>query len=311
MSRRDGQAASGQATHVRLRSLLLLLVVVVLLAMVMLTAGGRSLGAGSVSVAVPRSLGSLLFAAFTALLVISLALGVVIVYALRPSLRRKKDDDPEWVTVRPPFSWIERLLAALVPVLLAAVIVVAVVLVVHAHSGAGANVVVGPRAGAPVASPVGAQAPPVSVGSSWGLVGLAAGGLAVAGGVIALLVLRRRVAAEADGVSAEEQARDALVGRAAALSLDDVRREHDPRRAVLAAYARMEGLFAEDGLARPSSKTPSEYLADVLRASSAPPAALHDLTLLFEEARFSPHEMSGGDRDRAISALVRISEALT
>jgi hypothetical protein len=144
---------------------------------------------------------------------------------------------------------------------------------------------------------------------SWGIVGFAAGGVLVVGAAAALLIFRSKRSRPGPTPGAADL--DVVVGRAAELSLEDLRRERDPRRAILAAYARMEGLFAGAGLQRRRTATPSEYLADILHASSAPPGALLDLTLLFEEARFSSHEMSETDRDEAISALVQISGALS
>ena len=131
----------------------------------------------------------------------------------------------------------------------------------------------------------------------------------MAGSAAALLILRSRRPKTAPTLRGADL--DVVVGRAAELSLEDLRRVRDPRRAILAAYARMEDLFALAGLRRRRTDTPSEYLAAILHASSAPPGALLDLTLLFEEARFSSHEMSAADRDEAILALVQISEALT
>jgi len=64
------------------------------------------------------------------------------------------------------------------------------------------------------------------------------------------------------------------------------------------------------GLARSASETSTEYLSRVLHASSAPRSALLELTLLFEEARFSSHELSAADKDDAVDALVEIDEAL-
>ena len=47
--------------------------------------------------------------------------------------------------------------------------------------------------------------------------------------------------------------------------LDGLRRERNPRRAVIAAYAAMEGLMARDGLPRDVHEAPMEYLGRVTR----------------------------------------------
>ena len=47
-------------------------------------------------------------------------------------------------------------------------------------------------------------------------------------------------------------------------TLDDLENKRDPRRAVIATYARMEDVLAEHGLGRRPAETPYEYLARVL-----------------------------------------------
>ena len=97
---------------------------------------------------------------------------------------------------------------------------------------------------------------PVAVVGGIVLIGLGAG---------AWILIRRRTPKKVlwDGVDA-----DALI---AALddSLDDLRDEPDARRAVIAAYARMEGALAYEGLARRKAEAPREYLARTLPALGA------------------------------------------
>ena len=47
------------------------------------------------------------------------------------------------------------------------------------------------------------------------------------------------------------------------VAIDDLEAEPDARRAVIAAYARMEGALARHGLQRRPSQTPLEYLRQV------------------------------------------------
>ena len=73
-------------------------------------------------------------------------------------------------------------------------------------------------------------------------------------------------------------------------SLDDLRSERDPRRAVIAAYARMEQTLARAGLPRSVGEAPLEYLGGVLRELLRTSAeAVSRLTALLERAKFSPH----------------------
>lgn len=87
------------------------------------------------------------------------------------------------------------------------------------------------------------------------------------------------------------------------LALDDLRSEHDIRRAIIAAYARMEKVLAQRGMRRRGSETAFEYLQRVLQDVRVTPAAAQGLTQLFEEAKFSRHNLGEDRRARAISAL--------
>lgn len=89
-------------------------------------------------------------------------------------------------------------------------------------------------------------------------------------------------------------------------ALDDLGDERDPRRAVIAAYARMEDVLAEHGLGRRPAETPYEYLARVLTDLRASERSARRLTELFERAKFSTHEVSERMRLDAIGCLTRL-----
>ena len=61
-------------------------------------------------------------------------------------------------------------------------------------------------------------------------------------------------------------------------SLDDLRAEPDPRRAVIAAYARLERVLAGHRLPRRPAEAPLEYLARMLDDLSVRPEAARRLT---------------------------------
>jgi hypothetical protein len=86
-------------------------------------------------------------------------------------------------------------------------------------------------------------------------------------------------------------------------SLDDLRAEPDPRRAVIAAYARLERVLASHGLPRRTAEAPLEYLARMLAGLSVSPPAARRLTDLFERAKFSQHAVGPEMKDQAIGAL--------
>jgi hypothetical protein len=93
-------------------------------------------------------------------------------------------------------------------------------------------------------------------------------------------------------------------------SLDDLRTEPDLRKAIIAAYARMERALAAAGLPRRASEAPVEYLERALLALDASGDAVRHLTELFEWAKFSQHEPEPSMRDEAIAALVAVRDEL-
>ena len=93
-------------------------------------------------------------------------------------------------------------------------------------------------------------------------------------------------------------------------TLDDLEREPDPRRAVIAAWARMERGLAAAGLPRHPAEAPFEYASRVLEAALARPSSVHRLTGLFERAKFSHHPVGLADREEAIAALRTVRREL-
>lgn len=127
------------------------------------------------------------------------------------------------------------------------------------------------------------------------------GGLVLLGGV-AILVLRRRESLPPD---TRETVESALV-RVVELTIEDLRSEPDPRRAVVAAYASMERALDAHGLPRRPADAPLEYLARILRELRVRESAVGALTRLFEYAKFSRHEIGTEMKDEAIAALVAV-----
>jgi hypothetical protein len=131
--------------------------------------------------------------------------------------------------------------------------------------------------------------------------------LALAGGTVVLLLASRgaRRAPRLPSVRREE-----LVSLALDESLDDLRNDPDIRRAIIAAYARMEAVLAGVGLPRHPSEAPFEYMERALQSLDASAGAAQRLTALFEWAKFSQHEPGPEMRDDAIAALVAIRDEL-
>jgi hypothetical protein len=107
-----------------------------------------------------------------------------------------------------------------------------------------------------------------------------------------------------------EAALAAALDQVLADTLEDLRAERDPRRAVIRTYARMEQTFAAYGVARDESEAPLEYLERVLDLLSVSVFSVRRLTQLFSRAKFSPHDVDAGMKEQAIEALVGLRAEL-
>jgi len=130
-------------------------------------------------------------------------------------------------------------------------------------------------------------------------------GLVVAG-VVAYIVAERR-AHRARGPSDDLAEQLALVLDD---TLDDLRAEADPRRAIIAAYARLERVLAANGVPRRASETSDEYLPRVLDDLELDSGAVERLTALFTRAKFSQHDVDTAMKEEAIGALEQIRDEL-
>jgi uncharacterized protein DUF4129 len=93
-------------------------------------------------------------------------------------------------------------------------------------------------------------------------------------------------------------------------SLDDLRADPDLRRAIIAAYARMEKALAAAGIPRHAAEAPLEYVERALLGLDTSAGAVRRLTDLFEWARFSHHEPEPAMRDDAVDALSAVRDEL-
>ncbi|HEU5207147.1 MAG TPA: DUF4129 domain-containing protein [Gaiellaceae bacterium] len=130
-------------------------------------------------------------------------------------------------------------------------------------------------------------------------------------GLVAAAVIAHLVSSRRSGHARNPQAE--LVEELAAAvddALDGLRAEADPRRAVIAAYARLERVLAANGVTRLPSETPDEYLVRVLGALELTPDAIGRLTALFTRAKFSHHDVDFTMKESAIGALERVRDEL-
>jgi hypothetical protein len=137
----------------------------------------------------------------------------------------------------------------------------------------------------------------------WGELFVILGLLLVAGAILAVWLRSREEPEE------PETAPEVL---AAALdeSLDDLRNDPDLRRAIIAAYARMEAALGAAGIPRDPAEAPLESVERALLSLDTSAGSVRTLTDLFEWARFSDHEPEPSMRDDAIDALVAVRDEL-
>lgn len=126
--------------------------------------------------------------------------------------------------------------------------------------------------------------------------------LVVGGAALAPAVRRRRAETGADAAAA--------LARVVDEALDDLWNERDPRRAVIAAYARMERVLGAHGSPRRSFEAPLEYLSRILLELDVRASSILALTELFERAKFSPHDIDRSMKEEAIVALMSIRDDL-
>lgn len=131
-------------------------------------------------------------------------------------------------------------------------------------------------------------------------------------GTAALVLVRARLRGRSAPTTDDELLRELAV--LLDETLDDLRAEPDPRRAVIAAYARMEAALAAYGLPRRAFEAPLEYLDRLAtEMQDSLPSARHlvfELTHLFERAKFSPHEIDREMKDEAIQSLSSLRDEL-
>ena len=130
--------------------------------------------------------------------------------------------------------------------------------------------------------------------------------MAIGAGAIAVLFVRNRRRRRPSRMRATALALSEVLQD----TLDDLRAERDARRAVIAAYARMERTLAASGIPRAPSEAPLEYLSRILLELRVRAAAVFELTDLFERAKFSRHAIDGSMKEDAIQALVSIRDDL-
>lgn len=84
-----------------------------------------------------------------------------------------------------------------------------------------------------------------------------------------------------------------------------------PRNAIVQCWLRLEHDVASVGLTRNPADTSVEFTERVLSSYAVDSAAIHELSALYREARFSEHALDESARAAAVDALERLHQALT
>jgi len=124
--------------------------------------------------------------------------------------------------------------------------------------------------------------------------------------VCAAVVWKRMKGADWD----REAELSAALDEVLADTLDDLRAEQDPRRAVIRAFARMEKTFAAHDVQRDPSETPREYVERALDRLGVSSFSVRQLTNLYERAKFSRLEIDETMKTDAIDALAGLRAEL-
>jgi hypothetical protein len=143
---------------------------------------------------------------------------------------------------------------------------------------------------------------PASV--DWLVVGLVFGSALLGFAILAAVLVRPR------GRSLPELQARKMLESMLDETLEDLHRERDPRRAVIAAYARMERSLSAYGLPRRPWEAPLEYLGRVIAELTGSATAARRLTRLFERAKFSEHSIDAAMKEDAIDAVGAVRDEL-
>ncbi len=85
--------------------------------------------------------------------------------------------------------------------------------------------------------------------------------------------------------------------------------EGRPGDAIVACWIQLERTAIDAGIPSDPGETPSQYVERVVSVRSIDRGPISDLADLYREARFSAHDLTDSDRDRAAVALQSISDA--
>ncbi|MBS3781330.1 MAG: DUF4129 domain-containing protein [Candidatus Thermoplasmatota archaeon] len=93
-------------------------------------------------------------------------------------------------------------------------------------------------------------------------------------------------------------------------AITDIDEGEDIRSTIMKSYHEMSRLLEDEGAKNDDSMTPREFKAEIIQKIPAAENLVSDITFLFEEARYSPHELEERDKKQVIQQLEELKGEL-
>lgn len=120
--------------------------------------------------------------------------------------------------------------------------------------------------------------------------------------VAGVIIVQSLIRAREEAASLEKEGREEVV-KAIRESVFELESSLSCREAIIRCYKRFCELLESRGLSMPDHQTAREFREMAARFLRLPEEPLEGLTGLFEEARYSSHEMTSQDREEALKHL--------
>ncbi len=93
-------------------------------------------------------------------------------------------------------------------------------------------------------------------------------------------------------------------------AISEIGKGKDVREAIIEYYNEMTRLLEERGAKIQDSMTPREFKEEIIKEIPSAKDFISSITFLFEEARYSPHELKEKDREEVLNQLEALEDEL-
>lgn len=93
-------------------------------------------------------------------------------------------------------------------------------------------------------------------------------------------------------------------------AIDELHDGENVRSTIIRCYKEMSNILEKSGAQNKDFKTPREFKDETIQKLPFQEDVISDITYLFEEARYSPHQLGENERDRALEHLKKLKEDL-